>query len=308
MARSWRVARSLDKLLAQINAYAPRRSKRSDGSIGDAAHSARKSDHNPDSRGIVHARDFTHDPRGGFDAHAYMRRLAKAGDRRIKYLISNRQIFNPSLARRWRPYAGANPHTAHAHVSCVYSRLEDDTSAWPGLGGTTTVPSPTPPTTETTEKGFFGMSGYEQRSRVSDQTIKPRTRTRVRLHPATKTSAGPHYIARPRRRGQKFMLQADATLASVPAGADVKAQIIIVYYFKGGGSEITRPFEEHSFPAGTGGWSSVHVPQVEQFGGTQPGGKRGSKTVSSVEYQLEIANHSASPVTVKRVRSAAFYE
>ena len=169
-------------------------------------------------------------------------------------------------------------------------------------------PSKPTPTPAPTKKGILGMTGYEQYSRIGDQTIPAKSKARIRMHPASKTHAGPHYIARPRRKGQKFLLQADATLASVPAGADVKAQIVICYYLKGGGSEITRPFEEHSFPAGTGGWSSVHVPQVEQFGGTQPGGKRGSKTVSSVEYQLEIANHSASPVTVKRVRSAAFYE
>ena len=134
---SWRVARALDKLLAQINAYAPNRSKISDGSIGDTAHSSRVSDHNPDSRGVVHARDFTHSPATGFDAHAFVRRLAKAGDRRIKYLISNRQISNPSIGGgRWRPYSGINPHTHHAHVSCVYGALEDNTAAWPGLSGT----------------------------------------------------------------------------------------------------------------------------------------------------------------------------
>ena len=37
---SWYVARSLDQLLAEINASAPHRSKASDGSIGDASHSA----------------------------------------------------------------------------------------------------------------------------------------------------------------------------------------------------------------------------------------------------------------------------
>lgn len=137
---AWRVAKSLDKLLAQINAFAPNRSKISDGSIGDAAHSSRASDHNPDPRGVVHARDFTHDPKNGFDAHAFVRRLAKLGDRRIKYLISNRQISNPSIGGgRWRPYSGINPHNKHAHVSVVYSALQDNTAAWPGLGGTSNV-------------------------------------------------------------------------------------------------------------------------------------------------------------------------
>ena len=41
MATAWRIAKSLDTLLAQLNALAPHRSKLSDGSIGDAAHATR---------------------------------------------------------------------------------------------------------------------------------------------------------------------------------------------------------------------------------------------------------------------------
>jgi hypothetical protein len=40
----------------------PERSKESDGSIGNAEHSARQSDHNPDQFGIVRAIDITNDP------------------------------------------------------------------------------------------------------------------------------------------------------------------------------------------------------------------------------------------------------
>ena len=47
MAAAWIVAPSLDALLAQLNALAPGRSRASDGSIGDAAHAARTSNHNP---------------------------------------------------------------------------------------------------------------------------------------------------------------------------------------------------------------------------------------------------------------------
>ncbi|MEO6089551.1 MAG: hypothetical protein ABIQ18_41235, partial [Umezawaea sp.] len=62
----WRVANSLQTLLAQLNAAAPGRSKVSDGSIGDPNHQAEGSgsDHNPDAAGVVCARDFTHDPAG----------------------------------------------------------------------------------------------------------------------------------------------------------------------------------------------------------------------------------------------------
>ena len=42
---SWDVFNRLDQLLAEINASAPNRNKASDGSIGDADHSASTSDH-----------------------------------------------------------------------------------------------------------------------------------------------------------------------------------------------------------------------------------------------------------------------
>jgi lysozyme family protein len=122
MARPWRVAGSLDRLLEQVNEIAPRRRKAADGAIGDAAHAASTSDHNPyviDSNGfgVVRARDFTHDPAGGFDSYQFARSLAKSGDKRIRYLISNGEIWNPDVSPAWRRYTGKNPHDHHAHVS-----------------------------------------------------------------------------------------------------------------------------------------------------------------------------------------------
>ena len=43
----WRMAKSLDALLAKVNALSPNRNKTSDGGIGDAEHASRGSDHNP---------------------------------------------------------------------------------------------------------------------------------------------------------------------------------------------------------------------------------------------------------------------
>ena len=48
---TWRVAKSLLKLKEQVNQAFPDRSKDSDGTIGDEHHSARASDHNPDTDG-----------------------------------------------------------------------------------------------------------------------------------------------------------------------------------------------------------------------------------------------------------------
>ena len=112
---SWYVAHSLDQLLAEINASAPGRNKASDGSIGDANHSNSTSDHNPcDCHDAVCARDFTHDPGGGFDSYAFAQWLAertKGPEARVKYVISNGMIASgqgQSLPRPgvWRPYSG----------------------------------------------------------------------------------------------------------------------------------------------------------------------------------------------------------
>src|SRR4029453_9529897 len=68
---NWFLAPSLRALFAEVNHAASRRSKGSDGTIGDLRHSARTSDHNPDPHagGVVRAADVTHDPTGGCDCN-----------------------------------------------------------------------------------------------------------------------------------------------------------------------------------------------------------------------------------------------
>jgi hypothetical protein len=123
---AWRVARSLNVLKAQIDNLFPHRSTASDGSIGDAAHATRDSDHNPwvqhEGQGIVTARDFTHDPADGLDCHWLAKMLETSRDPRIKYVIWNRRMLRaydkPGIpAWTWSAYSGTNPHTAHLHLS-----------------------------------------------------------------------------------------------------------------------------------------------------------------------------------------------
>lgn len=151
----WRVANSLNQLLAQANALAPHRNKASDGSIGDPAHQAEAcaSQHNSccvrvGGVWIIRARDFTHDPAGGFDSYAFAEQLRLSHDPRIRYVISNRRITSASRNWQWESYSGSDPHTNHAHVSVWddQARFDDTSRAWritapggsvsPAAGGT----------------------------------------------------------------------------------------------------------------------------------------------------------------------------
>lgn len=137
---AWRLARSLATLREQINQLSPNRSKISDGTIGDVAHSARTSDHNPDAGGIVRALDLTHDLAHGIDGKALANALLDARDPRIKYIISNGEIASGAAGPKpwqWRRYTGANPHTKHVHLSVVAGAKGDDPAAW---GFTLAVP------------------------------------------------------------------------------------------------------------------------------------------------------------------------
>lgn len=131
---AWREAKSLTKLLSQVNEMFPNRSKVSDGEIGDTAHSQRKSDHNPNSAGVVQALDITNDPANGPVSRGIAEALIASRDPRIKYVISNRQICYGSLGPSpwiWRKYTGQNPHEHHVHISVKDSaKFYDDDSPW----------------------------------------------------------------------------------------------------------------------------------------------------------------------------------
>lgn len=166
MADSWRVAKSLDRLLLQINAKWPTRRKSSDGSIGNAEHAARSSDHNPwvtdGDMGVVTARDFTHDPAHGFDSYAFAEHLRQTKDPRIKYVISNRHIFSSEISPWvWRAYNGSKPHDEHVHVSVSSSKpLYDSVKDWDIGDGVVPADNPPPASADRplTRKGDTGYN------------------------------------------------------------------------------------------------------------------------------------------------------
>lgn len=140
-----RLANSLVQLRNQVNAAFPNRSKASDGWIGDAAHAASASDHNPNAAGVVCALDITNSPQTGFDVHALADRIRLNRHSNLKYIISNRRITGPWNGWTWQPYGGSNPHSSHAHFSVGQGSdgrstpPYDDTANW-NIGGAVTPP------------------------------------------------------------------------------------------------------------------------------------------------------------------------
>jgi hypothetical protein len=161
----------LHTIRREADMIAPARSKASDGTKGDDAHSKRKSDHNPDGRGIVHAIDLTHDPKKGFDARAEgeaLRQRVKAGlERRVKYLVSyddrgRHDIIASSVQGwAWRKKRGRD-HASHLHISIdTGPGVENSTRQMlRPLSGGLTKPDPVSPPPATISGGCAVPEGY----------------------------------------------------------------------------------------------------------------------------------------------------
>jgi hypothetical protein len=126
----------------QLNARFPDRDKQSDGWIGDSAHSARKSDHNPDKRGWVHAIDidenFGHGKwRNGRNAQALAdqilayARSGLPGADRVKYVVYENAIASGTYKSVWFKWRkGSWGHEAHVHISFT-EKAQKDGRDWP---------------------------------------------------------------------------------------------------------------------------------------------------------------------------------
>ncbi len=131
------VAPSLATLRRELNARWPNRDRRSDGAVGDTAHAARVSDHNPDwtargqRAGIVRAIDVDKD---GISVPDLL--VATIGDRRVEYVIWDRRIWRRKTGWENERYLDVNPaasnlHTEHVHISGRHTETaEFDTSEW----------------------------------------------------------------------------------------------------------------------------------------------------------------------------------
>lgn len=151
-----RLAKSLITLIDQVDAAWPNRQKHSDGSIGDRAHQARPSDHNPGPDKVVEALDITHDVAHGVDTWALAETLRLNRDPRIDYVISNGRVFVGNHGnwngRRvepytWIRYTGSNNHARHVHVSVIEEKM-DEVQPWNlkrGDDAPPATPAPPPP-------------------------------------------------------------------------------------------------------------------------------------------------------------------
>jgi hypothetical protein len=81
------------------------------GIWGDKKHQKTKSDHNTGDALDIGIVDIDQ------GSKIAQKLLQEANDRNIKYIIFNKQIWNPSISNEWRPYKGDNPHSSHVHVS-----------------------------------------------------------------------------------------------------------------------------------------------------------------------------------------------
>lgn len=146
---AWELTAGLSNLRAQANRVFPDRDKASDGTIGDAAHQAGTSGHNPDdspsnagkaewdddsdSTPEVRAWDMDADLRTpGVTTQEvvdHIRRLPGVSSV-LRYIIFNRKIYSASNGWAAEAYTGPSPHTEHVHFSGARSQAADNNASF----------------------------------------------------------------------------------------------------------------------------------------------------------------------------------
>lgn len=114
-------------LRKQIDTRWPKRDRRSDGWIGDKAHQARRSDHNPDGNGWVRALDIDADltvsagrERAWILADELRQYAASGlpGAGRLRYIVYMGQICSGTYSKTWWKWRGKGyGHWEHIHIS-----------------------------------------------------------------------------------------------------------------------------------------------------------------------------------------------
>lgn len=122
---AWRLNKFLTTYREAVNQKYPRRTKLSDGTIGNQAHAVTASEHNPDADGSVDAWDLdvnlfgSSTPTGTSTEIIEMTKVLVEFQRQpqAQLWIFRRQIANRDIDNwRVRPYPGPSPHDHHAHL------------------------------------------------------------------------------------------------------------------------------------------------------------------------------------------------
>lgn len=182
MPKPWKRCKALVKLVSQINAGWPGRDTSSDGSIGDAEHASRSSDHNPfiidpaDKVGVVRAQDIdedlnatTHSLRSVVDA------IVASKDDRVLYIIYEGRICRSYPAHglkawEWGKYTGKNAHKHHAHISVKQEKKYwNDDREW-SIGSVAEVPAVNTP--ENTEQNDTATKPADDQARPSIHVVE----------------------------------------------------------------------------------------------------------------------------------------
>lgn len=156
----WQLAPCLEAMFEEADERDPNRDHSGDGSIGDAAHAARESDHNPADGWVCGADIDDDDDEANPGVDLLRAHLVVEQDPRIKYLIRNGSIWKayPSNGLpAWVPqvYTGLNAHKSHLHIS-VWNTAEarnDLRPWWPH-----SQPAPAPPITSEDDMTFVHVT------------------------------------------------------------------------------------------------------------------------------------------------------
>lgn len=145
---SWKLTDGLTNLRNQVNARFPDRDHASDGTIGDTAHMAETSGHNPDdtagskpewdgdpdSTPEVRAWDMDSGTLGDPSCNAqdvvdHIRHLSGLASV-IRYMIYNRLMYHERDGFEPTPYDGSSAHTEHIHFSGAWSQAADNNTTF----------------------------------------------------------------------------------------------------------------------------------------------------------------------------------
>lgn len=138
---AWFLVPPLVAFRSQLGEVAPNRDTESDGAVGNLAHQASASSHNPDETGSpeyddhdgkdeVRAIDVDKDfNRPGLTAEMVVQHLVQmARDGKlwwIRYIIFNRRIWKASAGWVTQEYNGPSPHDHHFHINGQFSNSAD---------------------------------------------------------------------------------------------------------------------------------------------------------------------------------------